>query len=80
LDEGKFKTHEEIKKGTSRSPSIDQNILPPEREINTNITNVLRQKSLYFVCHSGLDPESSASELDSRFRGNDGFGNNVKKY
>ncbi len=33
----------------------------------------------YFICHSGLDPESSVSELDSRFRGNDGFGNNVKK-
>jgi len=30
-------------------------------------------------CHSGLDPESSISELDSRFRGNDGFGTNVKK-
>ena len=41
--------------------------------------SVLRQKSLYFFCHSGLDPESSVSELDSRFRGNDGFGNNVKK-
>ena len=27
---------------------------------------VLRQKSLYFDCHSGLDPESSISELDSR--------------
>jgi hypothetical protein len=39
----------------------------------------MRQKSLYFVCHSGLDPESSISELDSRFRGNDGFENNVKK-
>jgi len=23
-------------------------------------------KPLYLVCHSGLDPESSASELDSR--------------
>ena len=39
----------------------------------------MRQKSLYFDCHSGLDPESSISELDSRFRGNDGFGTNVKK-
>jgi len=44
--------------------------------------NVLRQKSLYFDCHSGLDPESSISELDSRWSlprtsirgGNDGFG------
>jgi hypothetical protein len=41
--------------------------------------SVLRQKSLYFVCHSGLDPESSVFELDSRLRGNDGFGDNVKK-
>ena len=24
------------------------------------------QESLYFSCHSGLDPESSVSELDSR--------------
>jgi hypothetical protein len=38
-----------------------------------------RQKSLYFDCHSGLDPESSISELDSSFRGNDGFRTNVKK-
>ncbi len=45
-------------------------------------TNLLRQKSLNFDCHSGLDPacpvhdtgESSISKLDSRFRGNDGFG------
>jgi len=45
-------------------------------------TNVLRQKSLYFACHSGLHPESSISELDSRWSlprtsirgGNDGFG------
>jgi len=41
--------------------------------------SVLRQKSLYFDCHSGLDPESSISGLDSRFRGNDSFGTNVKK-
>jgi hypothetical protein len=27
------------------------------------------------ACHSGLDPESSLSELDSRLRGNDNFGN-----
>ncbi len=40
---------------------------------------VLRQKFLYFDCYSGLDPESRISELDSRFRGNDGFGTNVKK-
>jgi hypothetical protein len=43
------------------------------------MASVLRQKSLYFDCHSGLDPESSICELDSRFRWNDGFGINVKK-
>jgi hypothetical protein len=32
---------------------------------------VMRQKFLYLDCHSGLDPESSISDLDSRFRGND---------
>ncbi len=41
--------------------------------------SAVSHKSLYFDCHSGLDPESSLSELDSRFRGNDGFGINVKK-
>jgi len=30
--------------------------------------SILLQKSLHFFCHSGLDPESSVSELDSRFR------------
>jgi hypothetical protein len=45
----------------------------------TKVAIVLRQKFLYFDCHSGLDPESSIFELDSRFRGNDGFGTNVKK-
>ena len=40
---------------------------------------MVSQKSLSFVCHSGLDPESSVSELDSRFRGNDDRGVNVKK-
>ncbi len=29
-------------------------------------TNVLRQKSLYFGCHSGLDPESSVFPLAQR--------------
>jgi hypothetical protein len=37
------------------------------------------QKSFSFVCHSGLDPESSVSELDSCLRGNDGLRNSVKK-
>ena len=42
-------------------------------------TTAVRHKSLCFDCHSGLDPESSLSDLDSRFRGNDGLGMNVKK-
>jgi hypothetical protein len=42
-------------------------------------TIVVIQKSLSFICHSGLDPESSVSGLDSRLRGNDGLGTNVKK-
>ena len=29
--------------------------------------NVVRQKSFYFVCHFGLDPKSSVSDLDSRW-------------
>ena len=41
----------------------------------------LRQKPLYFNCHSGLDPTSTISQLDSRspivvkdkFHGNDNF-------
>ena len=41
--------------------------------------SVVSQKFLPFICHSGLDPESSVSKLDSRFRGNDGLGPNVKK-
>ncbi len=49
----------------------------PDQE--TSIASVARQKFLSFDCHSGLDPESSLSELDSRFRGNDGSEMNVKK-
>jgi len=41
--------------------------------------SVVSHKSLYFDCHSGLDPESSLFALDSRFCGNDDFGINVKK-
>jgi hypothetical protein len=44
------------------------------------MAGVLNQKPNYFVCHSGLDPESIVFELDSRFRGNDGLENNVEKY
>jgi uncharacterized protein YjlB len=33
----------------------------------------------YRLYHSGLDPESSVSKLDSRFRGNDGFGNKYRE-
>jgi hypothetical protein len=46
--------------------------------------DVSRQKTFYFDCHSGLDPvldtgESSISELDTRFLGNDGLVINVKE-
>ena len=37
------------------------------------------RKSFYADCHSGLDLESSLKNLDSRFRGNDGFEINEKK-
>jgi hypothetical protein len=37
-------------------------------------SNVLGQKCFYLDCHSGLDPESSISKPDSRFRGNDVLG------
>ncbi len=53
--------------------------LKSQKSLPDTLPNVVSQKSLYFDCHSGLDPESSLSELDSRFRGNDGFGINVKK-
>ena len=42
-------------------------------------TSVVSHKSLYSGRHSGLDPESSLSALDSRFCGNDGLENDVKK-
>ena len=44
-----------------------------------SVASVLSQKKLYTFCHSGLDPESSVFDLDSRFRGNDDFGNNVER-
>jgi hypothetical protein len=34
---------------------------------------VVHGKFLSLICHSGLDPESSVCQLDSRLRGNDGF-------
>jgi hypothetical protein len=40
--------------------------------------SAVNNKSLSFICHSGLDPESSFSQLDSRFRWNDGLGISVK--
>jgi hypothetical protein len=40
---------------------------------------VVSHKSLYSDCHSRLTSESSLSVLDSRFRGNDGSGNDVKE-
>ena len=41
--------------------------------------SVLSQKKLYTFCHSGLDPESSVFDLDSRFRGNDDFHHHCKE-
>ncbi|OGP93213.1 MAG: hypothetical protein A2156_14015 [Deltaproteobacteria bacterium RBG_16_48_10] len=41
------------------------------RRSAVSIASVLSQKKLYTFCHSGLDPESSVFDLDSRFRGND---------
>jgi hypothetical protein len=37
----------------------------------TFLPNVLSHRRVYNKCHSGLDPESSLFNLDSRFRGND---------
>jgi hypothetical protein len=42
-------------------------------------TSVVIQKFLFFICHSGLDPESSVYRLDSRLRGNDSLKISVKK-
>ena len=55
--------------------------------MNLRGASVVRRKSLYFDCHSGLDPESSLAWLDSRQSlpstpiggGNDGSGMSVKK-
>ena len=44
------------------------------------MATILRQKSIYYECHSGLDPESSVFNLDSCFRRNDGLGTYVKKH
>jgi len=41
--------------------------------------SVVIQKFLSFICHSGLDPESSVCALDSRLRWNDSLGSDVKK-
>jgi hypothetical protein len=38
------------------------------------MTSVVNQKSVSFLCHSGLEPESSVSGLDSRFRNVTGKG------
>jgi hypothetical protein len=46
--------------------------------MNEEQCSVLRHKFFCLGCHSGLDPESSIYELDSRFCGNDGFETNVK--
>ncbi len=46
----------------------------------TSQASAVNNKSLSFVCHSGLDPESSFSQLDSSFRWNDGLGISVKTF
>ena len=54
---------------------------------STLIASVVSQKSLSFICHSGLDKacpvldtgESIVYELDSCFRRNDDLGINIKK-
>jgi hypothetical protein len=50
-----------------------------QKSLPDTLPNVVSQKSLYIDCHSRLDQESSLSELDSRFRRNDGFRIIVKK-
>ncbi len=52
---------------------------PDALKLKKPLASALRQKSRYFKCHSGLDPESSIFGLDPRFLGNDDFGTNVKK-
>jgi hypothetical protein len=52
---------------------------PDALKLKKPLASVLRQKSRYFKCHSGLDPESSIFGLDPRFLANDDFGTNVKK-
>ena len=37
------------------------------RSLGVKGSSVLRQKSLYFDCHSGLDPESNIPGVDSRW-------------
>ncbi len=52
---------------------------PDAVRLKKPLASALRQKSRYFKCHSGLDPESSIFGMDPRFLGNDDFGTNVKK-
>jgi hypothetical protein len=52
---------------------------PDALKLKKPLASALRQKSRYFKCHSGLDPESSIFGLDPRFLANDDFGTNVKK-
>ena len=46
----------------------------------TSRASAVNNKSLSFVCHSGLDPESSFSQLDSSFCWNDGLGISGKTF
>ena len=58
---------------------VECDVTDEQNQLVARATSVVSHKSHYSDCHSGLDPESSLSVLDSRFRGNDGFGNDVKK-
>jgi len=51
-----------------KRPQLKRIRIPPKK------SSVVRHKSLYFDCHSGLNPESSLlAPLDSCFRRNDRF-------
>jgi hypothetical protein len=70
------------RQGTNLILSVHQGIPIPEFLSSYEaraVGSVMRHKSLSFDCHSGLDPESSISKLDSCFRRNDIFEINVKK-
>ena len=74
-----YGAHERSQIATGWTRHLTSQITMSKRPIPLWLIGVVNQKSLYFTCHSGFDPESSIFELDSRFRGNDGSKINVKK-